>query len=116
MESRDEQGGGSPAGAGESAGVADIADIAVVGAGVAGLAAARDLARQGLSVVLLEARERIGGRILTLHDERVPLPIELGAEFLHGETPETDRLLAAGGQVACDVDGESWRAARGRLL
>jgi monoamine oxidase len=115
MESRGEPKGGGLEEPRESADVADVTEIAVVGAGVAGLAAARDLARQGLSVVVLEARERIGGRILTLHDERVPLPIELGAEFLHGDTPETDRLLAAAGQVACDVDGESWRAARGRL-
>lgn len=62
-------------------------DVAVVGAGVAGLAAARELRDRGLRVTVLEARSRIGGRILTHRDDRVPLPIELGAEFLHGDTP-----------------------------
>ncbi|HXM70476.1 MAG TPA: FAD-dependent oxidoreductase, partial [Thermoanaerobaculia bacterium] len=44
------------------------ADVVVVGAGVAGLAAARELRRRGLTVVVLEARDRIGGRVLTVRD------------------------------------------------
>ena len=60
------------------------ADVAVLGAGVAGLAAARELRRRGLTVVVLEARDRIGGRILTVRDPRLPVPVELGAEFVHG--------------------------------
>src|SRR5947209_498695 len=91
-------------------------DVAVVGAGVAGLAAAGELRRRGLRVVVLEARDRVGGRILTYHDERVPVPIELGAEFLHGDTPETDRVLRESGLLALDVAGEHWRAEHGRVL
>jgi monoamine oxidase len=91
------------------------ADVAVVGAGVAGLTAARELRRRGLTVVVLEARDRIGGRILTLRDPRLPLPVELGAEFVHGAAPMTYRVLAEAGITTCDLPGEHWRAHRGRL-
>jgi monoamine oxidase len=60
-------------------------DVVVVGAGVAGLAAARVMRQRGRSVVVLEARERISGRIHTVRDPRVRAPIELGAEFVHGD-------------------------------
>jgi monoamine oxidase len=90
-------------------------DIVVIGAGVAGLAAAGDLRRKGHRVVVLEARERIGGRVLTHVDPGVPLPIELGAEFVHGAAPETRRLLRAATLLAWDSAGERWRAERGRL-
>ena len=91
------------------------ADVAVVGAGVAGLAAARELRRRGLTVVVLEARDRIGGRIFTLRDPRLPLPVELGAEFVHGAAPLTYRLLAEAGITTIDLSGEHWRAHEGRL-
>lgn len=62
--------------------------IIVIGAGAAGIAAARRLKRDGHSVIVLEARNRIGGRI---HTDRTlsPHPIELGAEFLHGSRVKT---------------------------
>jgi monoamine oxidase len=90
-------------------------DVAVVGAGVAGLAAARELRRRGLAVVVLEARDRIGGRILTQHDPRLPVPVELGAEFVHGAAPLTHRLLAEAGLTTIDGAGEHWRARQGSL-
>ncbi|HEX9945495.1 MAG TPA: NAD(P)/FAD-dependent oxidoreductase [Thermoanaerobaculia bacterium] len=90
-------------------------DVAVVGAGVAGLAAAGELHRAGFRVAVFEARDRIGGRIFTQRDERVPVPIELGAEFIHGEAPETQRILDAARLLACEIPGEHWRAGRGRL-
>lgn len=64
------------------------ADAVIVGGGAAGLSAATALSRQGLRVVLLEARDRLGGRILTCHLPQQPLPSELGAEFIHGRSSE----------------------------
>ena len=61
-------------------------DCIIIGAGIAGLVAARDLSRAGLDVLLLEARDRIGGRILT--ECPAGSPVELGAEFVHGYPPD----------------------------
>src|ERR1051326_2090033 len=63
-------------------------DVVVVGAGVAGLAATARLRHAGLRVQCVEAQGRPGGRIFTLHDPLSPIPIELGAEFIHGRPPE----------------------------
>jgi len=54
----------------------------VIGAGIAGLAAARDLAVDGYDVAILEARERVGGRIWTSHE--LGVPADLGASWIHG--------------------------------
>jgi monoamine oxidase len=87
----------------------------VVGAGVAGLAAASRLRREGLRVEVFEARDRIGGRIFTHRDERAPFPVELGAEFVHGDAPETSRILEGARLSACEVRGDHWLAQRGRI-
>jgi monoamine oxidase len=68
-------------------------DVLIVGAGIAGLAAAAELAASGLQITILEARERVGGRILTLHPSEFDFPLELGAEFVHGRPPELLSLL-----------------------
>jgi len=93
----------------------DDVDVVIVGAGVAGLAAARKLHEGGARIAILEARDRIGGRILTLRDDRTPVPIELGAEFVHGTAEEVVDLAREAGLVICDIHGERWRAARGKL-
>jgi monoamine oxidase len=62
-------------------------DVLVLGAGAAGLAAADRLTRAGLHVIVLEARERPGGRLGTVHDPVDGVPLELGAEFIHGQPP-----------------------------
>ncbi|WP_257459683.1 flavin monoamine oxidase family protein [Archangium lipolyticum] len=60
-------------------------DVVVLGAGASGLAAADRLARAGLRVAVLEARERPGGRVDTVRDAVDGTPLELGAEFIHGK-------------------------------
>lgn len=58
--------------------------IGVIGAGISGLAAADALAKQGYAVTVLEARDRIGGRIWT--DASLGAPLDLGASWIHGTT------------------------------
>jgi monoamine oxidase len=59
--------------------------VIVIGAGIAGISAAVDLQAAGLDVVVLEARNRIGGRIWT--DNRWGFPLDLGASWIHGSAP-----------------------------
>ncbi len=66
----------------------DMLDVIVIGAGMAGITAARELARAQFSVAVLEARDRIGGRIVTLADFCEGL-VEGGAEFIHGRNAAT---------------------------
>ncbi len=93
----------------------DAYDVIVVGAGAAGLAAARALKQEGARFLVLEARDRVGGRAHTLHDARSPVPVELGAEFIHGRAPVTRRLLLEAGLADYDAGGEQWRAQNGEL-
>ena len=87
----------------------------IIGAGVAGLAAARALREAGVRMTVLEARNRVGGRILTVRDRRSSVPIELGAEFLHGGAPETRAITDEAGLNVIDITGDRWKAARGRF-
>jgi monoamine oxidase len=72
-------------------------DALIIGAGAAGLAALRELHGAGLRVACIEALDRIGGRIYTVHDPLSPAAIELGAEFVHGRPPEIFDLIAEAG-------------------
>ena len=80
------------------------------------MAAARYLSNHGRSAILLEARDRIGGRILTVRDSRLDMPIELGAEFIHGQPHATWKLLREANLSAFDLPFEQYRLARGRLM
>ena len=90
-------------------------DVAILGAGVAGLAAARVLHEHEIDFIVLEARERIGGRIFSVRDESLPVAIELGAEFVHGSAPELREIADDAGFAIADIDGQRWESRRGRL-
>jgi monoamine oxidase len=107
----------SPSATSETAGSVERVEVVVIGAGIAGLSAARTLADAGRSVVVLEAADRIGGRTRT--DRSLGLPFDLGASWIHGTegNPITTLAAAAGAAAveldfsdvtAFDEDGEPW--------
>jgi monoamine oxidase len=89
--------------------------MVVIGAGAAGLNAARTLAESGMRVVLIEARERIGGRILSISSQSGGFPVELGAEFIHGEENETWDVVRAARLRTRNVPDRHWAASHGAL-
>jgi monoamine oxidase len=90
-------------------------DVVIIGAGVAGLTAAAQLAGKARSVLLLEARDRVGGRVWTRHEPEMSAPVELGAEFIHGRIAETFELLNESGKAALDTSGTRWSVVDGKL-
>ena len=92
--------------------------IAVIGAGIAGLTAARDLQDAGFDVFLVEARDRIGGRIDTVTDKDWPFPIELGAAFVRrtGQTTLDEDLTDRGVATAPFTDPPEARTAAGTVV
>ena len=90
-------------------------DSLVVGAGAAGLAAAAELARGGHRVCVLEARDRVGGRIFTRAEPGLPVPLELGAEFIHGSPSATLHWLNEPGAVIATAPRSRWTGQRGQL-
>ncbi|MEA2256213.1 MAG: monoamine oxidase, partial [Solirubrobacteraceae bacterium] len=92
--------GAAPAAGGpRAAGARRSADVVIVGAGLAGLTAARDLVAAGRSVVVLEARDRVGGRVLNV-DVGGGVVTEGGAEFIG---PTQDRIAALAADVGVDT-------------
>jgi monoamine oxidase len=90
-------------------------DVLIIGAGAAGLAAARDLATAGIKVAVIEARERIGGRVYTEHVDGLDFPIELGAEFVHGRPPALMKILDDQSMPFVDVTDRHWYLQDGRF-
>ena len=81
-----------------------VVDVIVVGAGIAGLAAMQRLDAAGMDVLVLEARERLGGRIFT--QQHKGYPVELGAEFVHGRPPEMLEIIRSAGLKPAEISGE----------
>lgn len=103
----DEDGGGpKPKGTVGPKSTKRSADVLVIGAGVAGLAAARELVGLGASVIVLEGRDRAGGRVHT--DRSLGIPFDLGASWIHGRSgnPITKLAKKAGAKTVASDYGE----------
>ena len=90
-------------------------DVLIIGAGAAGLTAAAELARAHVSALVVDARTRIGGRVWSLQEPGLPVPVELGAEFIHGYAAATFALLAKAAAAAVDTGEAHWWRRAGTL-
>jgi monoamine oxidase len=84
--------------------------IIVIGAGASGLMLARKLSAAGKTIEIVEARNRVGGRILTIHDDKMSMRIEAGAEFIHGKQSLTLQLLKEANLSYYPIDGTMMNA------
>src|SRR5258708_7712004 len=91
-------------------------NVIIIGAGACGLMAARELSKNGNKVVILEARDRIGGRILPLSQKEFGYPAQGGAEFVHGPAKITHSSINEANLTYRSVtDGELWQVQHGKL-
>lgn len=88
-------------------------DIIIIGAGAAGLAAGQRLRAAGRDALIVEARDRVGGRI---HTDRSHGPAELGAEFIHGDRAVTWEIVRAAGLRTAPWLGRRGFGQAGRIL
>lgn len=89
-------------------------EIVIIGAGASGLMAAACLARKGYRVTVVEARDRIGGRVYTL-ENFFSLPAEAGAEFIHGRQPLTMSLMEESRINMRQLSGNWYELENGRV-
>lgn len=94
--------------------VKNMKDVLIIGAGICGLSAARDLALLERSVTVLEARDRIGGRINTI-EGRFSTRVEQGAEFVHGKPKYTQALIEEAGIRSLPTEGDTWEVRKGKV-
>src|ERR1044072_2802174 len=88
----------------------DHYEVIIIGAGAAGLAAARHLAQAGIKPLIIEARDRIGGRVHTIRENDVP--VELGAEFIHGNPPASFEIVREAGLEPRPTSRSPWHFSR----
>jgi len=105
----------------------ETCEVVVIGAGAAGLVAAEELSREGIKVVVIEARPRLGGRIHTVHANRGGrepakgklsadrVAVELGAEFIHGVKNDSWPLIEQAGLATQEVPDRHWTFHEGKL-
>lgn len=92
-----------------------MTDVIVIGAGAAGLSAADVLTQKGKSVLIVEARNRIGGRIFTTQPDLFSVPIEFGAEFIHGDLPLTLALVKRSHIKLANANGRAYSIESGDI-
>lgn len=92
----------------------NTSDVLIIGAGAAGLLAALEVVQTGRTVTVLEAKDRCGGRMHTVFTNE-GFPVELGAEFVHGNLPVTKELLQKAGGDLIPVNGSIWQSRNGKL-
>lgn len=90
-------------------------DVIIVGAGASGLIAALETVQTGKTVAIIEAKEQVGGRVHTILDDRFDLPVELGAEFIHGNLKLTAMLLKKGSINYYKLTGTIWQNENGNF-
>jgi monoamine oxidase len=88
--------------------------VIIIGGGAAGLISAREIAKKK-KVIILEARNRLGGRIFTTSPKGFSIPLELGAEFIHGNLPITDALLKEANISHYAIKGETYQIKEGEI-
>lgn len=90
-------------------------DVIIVGGGICGLYAARELLKQGKQVLILEGRSRLGGRIYSFKRSYSQI-IEAGAEFVHGKAPITRRLVKEAKANLVEMKGEIYHSSSGKVF
>lgn len=93
----------------------DKADVIIIGGGASGLEAGKEIAKAGKKVYVIEARNRLGGRIHTLTVPGFSIPLETGAEFVHGDMPATQSLLREGGIRFYPIAGKYYMIKNGKF-
>lgn len=88
--------------------------IIIIGGGICGLSIAKELLDAGKNIILIEAKEKTGGRIHTIRDQ-FSRPVEAGAEFIHGDLPLTKALLKEAGIETIARDGKIYKNPGGKI-
>ncbi len=91
-------------------------EIIIIGAGASGIMAARELSKEGKKVIILEARDRVGGRVYPLSEEDFGYPAQGGAEFIDGGSKIVNELIKEAGLTYIEIEnGETWNVRRERI-